>query len=107
MAQGLPAAEHSARRLQIVHRMSAAAVLSCVLLHATAQLALPLSHGNLASKSEKDLAGMVRSKSVRIDEAEETVVVDVTHLHRKKVRRVWPWTRGLGTHIARLPGLAG
>jgi hypothetical protein len=50
------------------------------------QLALPLSSSNLASKSQKDLASMVRSdKSVTLDEAGAAVVVDVTRLHRKKV----------------------
>ena len=50
---------------------------------------MPLSRTNLGSKSEKDLAGLKRSKSaVKLQEDEETVVVDVTRLHRKEVR-VW------------------
>lgn len=49
------------------------------------QLAMPVSMANLASKSEKDLAGMKRSKSAVRLEDEETVVVDVTRLHRKEV----------------------
>ena len=52
-----------------------------------AQLVMPLSRANLGSKSEKDLAGLRRSKSaVRLQEGEETVVVDVTRLHRREVR---------------------
>lgn len=47
---------------------------------------MPLSRANLGNKSEKDLAGLKRNKSaVRLDEDEETVVVDVTRLHRKEV----------------------
>jgi hypothetical protein len=46
---------------------------------------MPVSRANLASKSEKDLAGMKRSKSAVRLEDEETVVVDVTRLHRKEV----------------------
>jgi hypothetical protein len=48
---------------------------------------MPLSRTNLGSKSEKDLAGLKRSKSaVKLQEDEATVVVDVTRLHRKEVR---------------------
>jgi hypothetical protein len=54
---------------------------TCVL-----QVALPLSRANLGNKSDKDLAGMKRSKSAVRLEDNETVVVDVTRLHRKEVR---------------------
>lgn len=49
------------------------------------QLAMPLSRSGLGSKSEKDLASFKRSKSAVRLEDEETVVVDVTRLHRKEV----------------------
>jgi len=46
---------------------------------------MPISRSGLGSKSEKDLAGLKRSKSAVRLEDEETVVVDVTRLHRKEV----------------------
>ena len=51
------------------------------------QLAMPLSRSGLGSKSDKDLAGIMRSKSAVRLEDEQTVVVDVTRLHRKEVRQ--------------------
>lgn len=62
---------------------------------------MPLSRANLGNKSEKDLAGLKRSKSaVRLDEDEETVVVDVTRLHRKEVRHLAATTSPHATHLA-------
>lgn len=58
-------------------------------------MAVPLSRTNLSKAdlskaelgSERDPSGLKRSKSaVRLGEDEETVVVDVTRLHRKEVR---------------------
>lgn len=66
------------------------------------QMAVPLSRTNLSKAdlskadlgSERDPSGLKRSKSaVRLGEDEETVVVDVTRLHRKEVRGAGPlWT---------------
>jgi hypothetical protein len=47
---------------------------------------MPLSRTNLGSKSEKDLAGLKRSKSAVKLQEDATVVVDITRLHRKEVR---------------------
>lgn len=62
------------------------------------QLALPLSRSGLANKSDKDLrelsSSIKRSKSAVRLEDEETVVVDVTRLHRKEVSRGSKGKRG-------------